>query len=64
MEGEESKQPSQWSKIARDFNAQNILVNPNATKRDGRQCREKWINKLSPNSNKGKWSASEDILIL
>ena len=31
--------------------------------RSGKQCRERWYNKLNPNVKKGEWSPEEDYLL-
>ncbi len=33
----------------------------NLTNRNGKQCRERWLNHLRPQLNKGEWSVQEDI---
>lgn len=48
----------QWSQIANQLN--NVL---NVT-RNGKQCRERWVNFLNPEIKKDPFSLSEDILIL
>ena len=34
------------------------------TGRSGKQCRERWLNHLRPDLNKGKWSAEEDAALV
>jgi hypothetical protein len=48
----------QWSQIAATFNA-NLGSN-----RNGKQCRERWVNFLNPEIKKDPFSLEEDILIL
>lgn len=44
--------PQKWSKIAQYMPG-----------RSGKQCRERWINHLSPDINKEPWSEAEDRII-
>jgi len=32
--------------------------------RNGKQCRERWLNFLNPSIRKGKWTVQEDLLLL
>lgn len=48
----------QWSNIASTFNAKLH------TNRNGKQCRERWVNFLNPEIKKDPFSLEEDILIL
>ena len=40
------------------------LVAQNIPGRTGKQCRERWINQLSPTLNKDNWSAQEDAILV
>jgi hypothetical protein len=42
-----------WSAVAKELHG-----------RLGKQCRERWLNHLSPFINKGEWTAAEDQLII
>eukprot|EP01022_Parablepharisma_sp_SALTPOND_P008452 TRINITY_DN136044_c1_g1_i1.p1 TRINITY_DN136044_c1_g1~~TRINITY_DN136044_c1_g1_i1.p1 ORF type:complete len:380 (-),score=22.89 TRINITY_DN136044_c1_g1_i1:272-1411(-) len=48
-----------WTAIAEKFNAKT-----SASKRTGKQCRERWRNHLDPKINKDPWNDSEDIILL
>lgn len=48
----------QWSQIAATFNA-NLGAN-----RNGKQCRERWVNFLNPEIKKDPFTLAEDVLIL
>jgi myb proto-oncogene protein len=48
----------QWSQIANQLNS-NLGVN-----RNGKQCRERWVNFLNPEIKKDPFSLEEDIMIL
>jgi hypothetical protein len=48
----------QWSQIATQLNL-NLTVT-----RNGKQCRERWVNFLNPEIKKDPFSLTEDILIL
>lgn len=50
-----------WIKIS---NSLNEKVHKGLPMRQGKQCRERWYNHLSPSLQKGKWSSSEDLVIL
>jgi hypothetical protein len=50
-----------WSAIAKEIN---INFHRSLKVRDGKQCRERWINHLNPMLNKEKWTIQEDSLIL
>ena len=50
----------QWKKIAEKVNS----VNKNGVFRQSRQCRERWINYVNPNIQKGDWSREEDLKLL
>lgn len=41
-----------WTTIAKHLNG-----------RQGKQCRERWVNHLDPLITKGIWSAEEDLII-
>ena len=47
-----------WTKIA------TILNQAFKSNRKGKNCRERWINHLDPNMNKGEWSYEEDLFLL
>jgi len=49
----------QWQEIANEINKK--MGN---TKRQGKQCRERWINFLSPDIKRDPWTAKEDLLLL
>lgn len=49
-----------WSKIAKAMNT-NLK---NEVPRKGKHCRERWLNHLDPNLNKGEWSYAEDLIVL
>mmetsp|Transcript_3312 Transcript_3312/g.5099 ORF Transcript_3312/g.5099 Transcript_3312/m.5099 type:complete len:259 (+) Transcript_3312:22-798(+) len=51
----------QWTQIAKQINS--IMYNEKPI-RQGRQCRERWINHLNPGLKKGSWTREEDITIL
>lgn len=48
----------QWSQIANQLNASLGVT------RNGKQCRERWVNFLNPEIKKDPFSLAEDILIL
>ena len=43
-----------WKRVSTDFNCRSL-----GPKRSCKQCRELWLNKLSPNVIKGEWSEAE-----
>ncbi|CDW82128.1 myb-like dna-binding domain containing protein [Stylonychia lemnae] len=49
----------QWQEIANEINKK--MGN---NKRQGKQCRERWINFLSPDIKREPWSPKEDLLLL
>lgn len=49
-----------WSKIAKTMNTDL----KNGVHRKGKHCRERWLNHLDPNLNKGEWTYAEDLLVL
>jgi len=55
------KGPKKWKEIAIELNKRlgNLKVF-----RQGKQCRERWINHLDPTINRGAWSSEEDIKLL
>ena len=53
--------PHSWVQIGKELNA---LLYENKEIRDGRQCKERWINHLDPDLIKGKWTSQEDLIIL
>jgi len=55
------KGPKKWKEIAIELNKRlgNLKVF-----RQGKQCRERWINHLDPQINRGAWSSEEDIKLL
>lgn len=57
----EQRGPKNWSSIAKELNLKAYNSYP---ERKGKQCRERWFNKLNPILTKEKWSETEDILIL
>lgn len=50
-----------WAAIAREMNQK--LSNP-LVFRQGKQCRERWINHLDPSINKGDWDYSEEVALM
>ena len=50
-----------WIAIAASLNEK---VHKDLPIRQGKQCRERWYNHLSPSLQKGKWTDSEDLVIL
>lgn len=62
-----------WAKLARLLNdelAENPISNQDTSElqimveRNGKQCRERWLNALDPEINKGHWSIQNDIEFL
>lgn len=53
-----SKKP--WTEIASELNARS----GSKAIRTGKQCRERWINYLDPEINRGFWTTKEDIKLL
>ena len=49
----------QWQEIANEINK-----NLGNSKREGKQCRERWINFLSPDIRREPWTPNEDLLLL
>jgi len=49
----------QWQEIANEINK-----NIGLSKRQGKQCRERWINFLSPDIKREPWTAEEDLALL
>lgn len=49
----EKNGPSNWNNIALSLPGRN-----------GKQCRERWIGKLSPENNKSSWTTDEDLILL
>lgn len=45
--------PSKWNKIAEQLPGRN-----------GKQCRERWIGKLSPENAQSSWSSKEDVILM
>jgi hypothetical protein len=54
------KGTKQWKDIAKELNARTGFKHY----RHGKQCRERWINHLDPNINRGSWTTEEDIALL
>lgn len=50
-----------WSRIAQIINS---LYHNGMQIREGRQCRERWLNHVDPTLNKGLWTIEEDELLL
>jgi len=50
----------QWQDIANEINRRMNGL----SKRQGKQCRERWINFLSPDIKREPWSAQEDLKLL
>ena len=53
-------QPKEWKRIAEEFNR---MMGP-GSKRNPRQCRERWINVIDPTVRRDKWTLVEEIQIL
>ena len=53
-------QPKEWKRIAEEFNR----VMGHGSKRNPRQCRERWINVIDPSVRRDKWTLDEEIQIL
>lgn len=53
LEQIEKTGPSNWNNIALSLPGRN-----------GKQCRERWIGKLSPENTKSSWTTEEDIILL
>ncbi|KAH0795676.1 Myb-like DNA-binding domain containing protein [Histomonas meleagridis] len=45
--------PTNWKRIAEEL--------PN---RNGKQCRERWVNQITPGINKNDWNYQEDLLLV
>ncbi|KAH0795752.1 Myb-like DNA-binding domain containing protein [Histomonas meleagridis] len=45
--------PTNWKRIAEEL--------PN---RNGKQCRERWVNQITPGINKNDWNFQEDLLLV
>jgi hypothetical protein len=56
-----AKGPSKWNSIAKDLNTQ---LYHSKQVRQGKQCRERWYNHLSPQLRREPWSVEEDIYII
>lgn len=54
---DESRVTIQWTVIADELNR------GVGTRRNGKQCREEWLNRLRPNIKKGNWTAEEEATI-
>lgn len=60
--------PEKWASLARQL-YQKVCKEAGAGEietveyvhRNGKQCRERWLNALDPNINKGSWSTQDDI---
>ena len=50
-----------WSSIAKDLNR---IVHKSIPYRNGKQCRERWMNQLDPKLSKNSWTIEEDLLII
>ena len=48
-----------WKEIALKLQEANLSIS-----RKGKQCRERWVDYVSPNVRKGKWTSEEDATIL
>jgi hypothetical protein len=57
----QTKGPRRWNSIAKDLNTQ---LYQSRQVRQGKQCRERWYNHLSPTLRKEPWSVEEDIFII
>jgi hypothetical protein len=51
-----------WTLIARELNKK--ASQTTKVFRQGKQCRERWINHLDPSINKGAWTMEEDVKLL
>ena len=56
----ELRGPRYWSSLAKELNAK---VHNSFPCRNGKQCRERWLNQLSPELKKDKWTDEEDEII-
>jgi hypothetical protein len=65
-------QKSKWSAEEDDLLRQNVaahglgnwsLVAQSMPGRNGKQCRERWMNQLSPSLNKDNWTPQEDLVL-
>lgn len=54
------KGPQHWKEIALELSERSGV----GVFRQGKQCRERWINHLDPNVKKGNWTEEEDIQML
>lgn len=50
----------QWKEIANELNSRS----GSEVFRHGKQCRERWINHLDPDINRGAWTTEEDVKLL
>ncbi|CAG9321745.1 unnamed protein product [Blepharisma stoltei] len=57
----EVRGPNSWSKIAKELNS---LLYQKKQIRNGKQCRERWLNRLNPIINKNEWTEEEDLYII
>ena len=53
--------PKKWTKICNRFNE---LAHEGQSIKQPLQCRERWLNHVNPDLQKGRWSLDEDVLIL
>ena len=56
----QEKGPQHWKSIALELNERSGL----GIYRQGKQCRERWINHLDPSIKKGGWNEEEDLNLL
>lgn len=52
--------PKEWHKIAEMFNQEN----GDNSNRNGKQCRNRWMNSIDPQIKKGQWTPEEDLVLL
>ena len=52
---------SSWTLVAKEINS---IFHRGKPVRVPRKCRERWINHLNPNINKGSWTIHEDITLI
>ncbi|CAD8114610.1 unnamed protein product [Paramecium sonneborni] len=60
MEYQKQGKHSKWSEIAKEI----ALRCKTQIVRQGKQCRERWINKLDPQISKGPWTKEEELTLL
>ena len=63
-----SRLTQHWTKAEDDKVIEHVILNgmikwPTLENRNGKQCRERWLNHLNPAINKTKWTEEEDKLL-